>query len=47
MLVVDSSGQKPKTLKAPNLQTGTYTLIIENDGATTESVSYQVFHTTN
>lgn len=45
ILVGDGSAQKPKTVKTATVQPGKYTLIIENDGTTNESISYQIFHT--
>ena len=44
-LVQDATLNKPKTLSAPNVAAGTYTLVIVNLGTTDESVSYQVFLT--
>ena len=44
-LFQDASLNKPKTLSAPNVAAGTYTLVVANLGTTNESVSYQVFLT--
>ena len=43
ILVQNTSAAKPKTITAPNLAAGTYTLAVLNLGTTNESVSYQVF----
>ena len=39
------SASKPKTLTVPNVQPGTYSLLVVNYGPNRESVSYQVFIT--
>ena len=44
-LFQDAALNKPKTLSAPNLAAGTYSLVIANLGTTNESVSYQVVFT--
>jgi hypothetical protein len=44
-LFTNATLDKPKTLSAPNLAAGTYTLVVANLGTTDESVSYQVFFT--
>jgi hypothetical protein len=42
-LFQDATLNKPKTLSAPNVPAGTYTLVVANLGTTNEAVSYQIF----
>jgi hypothetical protein len=44
-LVQDRTLNKPKTISAPDVAPGTYTLVVVNLGTTDESISYQVFLT--
>jgi len=43
ILAQNTSAAKPKTVTAPNLAAGTYTLAVVNLSTTNESVSYQIF----
>jgi len=43
ILAQNTSTAKPKTITAPNLAAGTYTLAVVNLGTTNVSVSYQIF----
>jgi hypothetical protein len=45
LLTQNTTSAKPKTVTAPNLAPGTYTLAVLNLGTTNESVSYQIFFT--
>jgi hypothetical protein len=44
-LFQDTTTNKPKTITAPNVAAGTYSLVVANLGTTNESISYQIFFT--